>query len=291
MSFSSQTKARLCAEKIKNRCCRKALLYGMLLFARRCSGEEIVLYSENKAVLRLAMSLSRECGVSGEVSESEGPNSFFRLDEPKGLFFDPGAEDRFSAFDASILRACPSCRTYFLRGVFLSCGRMTDPKKSYHLEFAVPVPALAETFRACLSEAGIDLRSFERNGEPVLYTKESEGVEDFLASIGAQFAAFEIMNRKIEKSIRNATNRAVNCLTSNLEKTVSASQNCINAIRAIEKSGDFPFLPPELRETALLRLQYPEASLAELAALHDPPVSKSGLDHRIRRIIAWQEKG
>jgi len=295
MSFTSDTKNHICDEPIKKRCCRGAMLYGVLLFASSYHKDGICLYNENPKVLNLVLSLASELGITGGRIEIAGQNncisSRYTLDNPSPFFdhFCPENGDERN-ISSSVLLRCTSCQKHFLRGVFLSCGSVIDPEFSYHLEFSVPDRTLAESLMDLLLRDGIQTKCFSRGSDEVVYAKDSETIEDFLNLIGEQKAAFEIMNKKIKKAIRNETNRIVNCETSNLAKTVSAAQECINAIAELKRNGQFVALPEELRETAELRLQHSEANLTQLAALHTPPISKSGVNHRIKKIIEFSKK-
>jgi len=295
MSFTSETKNHICEERVKKNCCRGALLYGVLLFANSCSESGICLYNENQRVLSLVSELTAELKLGSGLVEIAGENnrigSRFTLTDTKAFFdrFGGAGADERHIIQENLLR-CTSCHRHFLRGVFLSCGSLIDPEFSYHLEFSVPDEALAEDLMALLMKHGVLTKRFSRGSDEVVYTKDSETIEDFLNLIGEQKAAFEIMNKKIKKAIRNETNRIVNCETSNLAKTISAAQECISAIAELKKSGRFVALPEELRETADLRIQHSEANLTQLAALHTPPISKSGVNHRIQKIIEFSKK-
>ena len=136
---------------------------------------------------------------------------------------------------------------------------------------------------------GFAPRDISRNGHHVIYFKHSEAIEDFLTTIGAPVSAMEIMQTKVEKNMRNAVNRRVNCDSANADKVVSAAQTQLEAIRRIDRAVGLGELPPKLQETALLRIANPEASLADLAMLSDPPVTKSCLSHRLRKLTELAE--
>lgn len=178
----------------------------------------------------------------------------------------------------------------FLRGVFVSCGSVTDPNKEYHLEMVLPVPERTEPLRRFISEHGMAIRSTLRGKTPVLYAKESELIEDFLTYIGAGNYALEIMRVKVEKDFRNRVNRSVNCDSANLDKTVAASERTRRDIALIAESVGLDALKPELRETARLRLENPESSLSEMCAMFDPPISRSGLNHRLKKLTRIAEE-
>ena len=136
-----------------------------------------------------------------------------------------------------------------------------------------------------MREAGFQPKEATRKANYIAYFKQSERIEDFLTAIGAPLAAMEIMNAKLEKNLRGSVNRRVNCDAANLDKAVEAAQVQLEAIRSLEQSGQLEGLPDKLRETARLRLEHPEDTLAELAALCDPPATKSALNHRLRKLV------
>ena len=177
------------------------------------------------------------------------------------------------------------CRTAFLRGAFLAGGIVTDPEKRYHLELATShVPASREV-QALMEEMGFLPRSIRRGADALLYFKQSEHIEDFLTKIGAPAAAMDIMTAKVDKEIRNGANRAMNCDMANVNKTLDAAQEQVGAIEKLRRSARWDTLPEKLRQTAALRLEYPELSLVQLAEKCDPPVTKSCMNHRMRKLM------
>lgn len=177
-------------------------------------------------------------------------------------------------------------RLAFLRGAFLSGGSVTDPAKRYHLELTTSHYKVSRETCALLLDAGFSPKETTRGGNSILYFKQSNLIEDFLTAIGAPVCAMGVMEAKVEKDLRNGVNRRVNCETANLTKVVDASMEQVAAIRKLQKRGQLKDLPPKLRETAKLRLENPEATLQELAAMQDPPVSKSAMNHRMRKLVA-----
>ena len=135
-----------------------------------------------------------------------------------------------------------------------------------------------------MQECGFTPKQVTRKSNYISYFKQSEAIEDFLTGIGAPLAAMEIMNTKLEKTLRGSVNRRVNCDAANLDKAVEAAQAQIEAIRALKKSGVLDTLPDKLREAAVLRLEHPEDTLVQLALLCDPPITKSALNHRLRKL-------
>ena len=167
---------------------------------------------------------------------------------------------------------------------------MTDPEKRYHLELCTSHAQASREVSALLQEMGFLPRSVTRGGSAVIYFKQSEHIEDLLTTLGAPVAATEIMTAKVDKEIRNGANRAMNCDMANVNKTLDAVAAQQEAIEKLERAGVLDRLPEKIQETARLRLQNPELPLAQLAALFDPPISKSCLNHRIRKIMEEARK-
>ena len=179
---------------------------------------------------------------------------------------------------------CPDCIKYFFRVIFLMYGTITDPEKSYHLELILPNETLADSLMELFSQNDLDPKKTVRKNNYIVYFKESDLIVDFLHIIGATKSAFHIVNVKIKKELRNTANRLANCDTANIDKTVSAAVNQIEAINTLISTGEIDNLPNELVETAYLRLNNPDITLNELAELHNPPISKSGVDYRLRKL-------
>jgi DNA-binding protein WhiA len=175
------------------------------------------------------------------------------------------------------------CRASFLRGAFLAGGSVTDPTKRYHLELVTDHFNVSRQTYSLLLEMGFEPKESSRAGNFIVYFKQSSAIEDFLTLIGAPVAAMELMALKVEKDMRNAVNRKVNCDTANVSKTVEAAMQQIEAIEKIERTTGLDALPHKLRETARLRLNNPEMSLSELAAAAG--MTKSCLSHRMRKLI------
>lgn len=177
------------------------------------------------------------------------------------------------------------CRLAFLRGAFLAGGSVTDPEKSYHLELATSHYSVSGEVRAVMQECGFNPKQAVRKANYIAYFKRSEDIEDFLTGIGAPISAMDIMNTKVEKTLRGSVNRRVNCDAANLDKAVEAAQLQLEAIRPLEQSGILDTLPDKLQEAARLRLTHPEDTLSQLAERCDPPISKSALNHRLRKLV------
>ena len=182
------------------------------------------------------------------------------------------------------------CRTAFLRGAFLAGGSVTDPEKRYHLELSTSHVQASREVSALLQEMGFLPRSVMRGGSAVIYFKQSEHIEDLLTTLGAPVAATEIMTAKVDKEIRNGANRAMNCDMANVNKTLDAAREQLTAIAKLRSSPRWRKLPEKLQQTAALRLEYPELSLTQLAERCDPPVTKSCINHRMRKLMEEAEQ-
>lgn len=179
---------------------------------------------------------------------------------------------------------CDGCRTVFLRRAFMLYGSVTDPDKAYHLDFSFKVNGEANAVESALSDCGFDFRRTVRKDRHVLYVKNSTSIEDFLVSIGASGSAFDLMNSKIVREFRNSVNRQVNCDTANIEKQIDSAKKYVDAVNFLEKTGKIDSLSPELKETARLRAENDQASLSDLSNMLNPPVTKSGMRHRLEKI-------
>jgi len=180
---------------------------------------------------------------------------------------------------------CPSCLPHFIARLFLLFGSVTDPSKRNHLEFSFETREECEVLDKILTEQGISGRCTQRKKHYIYYLKDGEAIADFLAYIGANAAAFDFMNTRIEREFRNNVNRQVNCDTANIDKSLRAAEEQINVISALKESGKLQSLPPTLYQTAVLRLQYSQMSMKELGNAHEPPITKSGVSHRLAKIM------
>lgn len=186
-----------------------------------------------------------------------------------------------------------SCKRSFLRGVFLGCASISDPEKTYHLEFVLDSKQFAEDLAEILNEYDLNSKVITRKNQYIVYLKEGEHIIDLLNIIGAHSSLLELENIRVYKEIRNNVNRVVNCETANLKKTADASVRQIENIRFIKDTIGFDKLSKPLREIAELRLEYTDATLKELGEMLNPPVGKSGVNHRLRKLenVAENIKG
>ena len=293
-SFSYKAKAELCRAAVQRLCCARAECYGVLLYCNTFTMQEVRIITENpEFAARLPRLFHRAFGVKFDrqpADEAPGSKLIFQITDPDKLRrvldtlgYDPRQSLVLHVNFALLEDDC--CRTAFLRGAFLAGGSVTDPEKRYHLELSTSHIQASREVSALLQEMGFLPRSVMRGGSAVIYFKQSEHIEDLLTTLGAPVAATEIMTAKVDKEIRNGANRAMNCDMANVNKTLDAVAAQQEAIEKLEKSGQMEKLPEKIQETARLRMQNPELPLAQLAALFDPPISKSCLNHRIRKIM------
>ncbi|MDI6817156.1 MAG: DNA-binding protein WhiA [Actinomycetota bacterium] len=176
------------------------------------------------------------------------------------------------------------CAVAYLRGAFLGGGFVSDPKRDYHFELATDNEGLAEDLRSLINRLGLHAKISERQRNFAVYLKDSEEIAKMLVLIGAHTAVLEWEDQRILKEMRGQVNRLVNCDTANVNKAVSAAAEQVDHIRAIDSNIGLENLPPSLQEFARARVEYPYASLRELGELFDPPLSKSAIYHRVRRL-------
>lgn len=183
------------------------------------------------------------------------------------------------------------CKRAFLRGIFLAAGSISDPYRAYNLEFSVNTPWLANEIQKLLFSYEIKGKIVMRNGKIVVYVKDGECIADFLKVVQANLSVFNYEEARVYKNVRNRVNRNVNCEAANMHKTAMAMKNTLADIEKLKARGKFEKLPEQLKEIVRVRLENPEATLEELGTFLEPPVGKSGVNHRLRRLheIAEEE--
>jgi len=294
-TFSYKIKCELAKLPVKSPCCKRALLMGLLYAATPCQEGGLTVTFSHDGVSALAEELIRE--VFKRESPAESLTVVGRkvrrhhIDSKKAVAFVSAIErDAEESLTSLVGFKCAGCHSNFLKGVFLSTGTITDPQKASHAEILLSSSTRAKKLGELLTFFKIPARQTERSGRSVLYYKRSAELEQFFVALGDNSLAFDLMNVKIEKEIRNNENRATNCVATNISRTVNATAKQLVAIEVLKERDMLEGLPEDLRTTAELRLQNSEASLAELAALHTPPLSKSGLNHRLVRLVTLAEK-
>ncbi len=289
MSFSSNVKTELCRLPLHH---PVAEAYGILLFCNTFSPNGIRIVTESRDLAARLPKLFRKAFQLDfdQAPDSDQGKQVFLVEQPEKL------QAIFSAFgleaettvtlhmNLSVLEEEAS-RIAFLRGAFLAGGSVTDPEKRYHLELATSHRTISREVYSLMLEMEFAVKDTTRGGNYILYFKQSDYIEDFLTTLGAPICAMQIMEAKVEKDLRNGINRRVNCETANLTKVVDAAQEQLTAIRRLEASGAYNDLPDKLRKTADLRKANPEATLSELAQMQDPPLTKSAINHRMRKLL------
>ena len=297
MSFSFDAKNELCRLPVQKLCCARAEAYGILLYCNTFSAAEVRIITENPnfaarlpklfhRAFNLRFDRQPEPGAAGQmVFQITERRKLERITDMLG--YDPRQNLVLHINFAMLEEDC--CRASFLRGVFFAGGSITDPLKRYHLELTTSHQQASRELEVLLRESGYPPKSVSRNGSFVTYFKQSDQIEDFLTLIGAPVAAMNVMSAKMEKDLRNSVNRRLNCDSANLDKAVLAAQEQLEAIRRLRAAGRLEQLPDKLKETAALREAHPELSLSELAETVDPPVTKSCMSHRLRKLMKLAE--
>ncbi|HCA04277.1 MAG TPA: DNA-binding protein WhiA [Ruminococcaceae bacterium] len=299
MSFSSDVKKELCAYQTFNKDELKAELYGILLFGKVFSANSIVFTTESRhAVKRAAMLLENLympiIEKQSVLRTKSGDGHLYRLslispDECRRIYEDFGHGDKQVSLRVNrAVTGGDGLASAFVRGVFLSCGSVSNPNKGYHAEFSVPYKNLSSDLCKILTEvteSDFTPKTVSRGGNYIVYFKGSEQICDLLTYMGAPVQAMEIMGAKAVKQVRNNINRRINSEVANISKVAAAAARQIKAIEKIKKSKGFEALPPDLKEIAALRLEYPEMSLRDLGQNLSPPISRSGANHRMQRLL------
>ena len=308
MSFSANVKEELYKHVSGARHCQLAELAAILHFCGSigscCSGNFLQIRSENALVVRKGFTLLEKTfniGTEMQVAH-EGQGSFVLRIEQQDLvrrilqstkFLDGEGMFAGSTGDVSnglrepvnkmvIKNSC--CQRAFLRGAFLAAGSLNDPDRGYHLEIVCSQEPQAVQIQELLSGFEIEARIVQRKRYHVVYVKEGGCISDFLNVAEAHVALMEFENSRVVRDVRNNVNRRVNCETANITKTVTAAARQLDDIMFLQEKYGFENLPEGLREMAVVRLEHPDAPLKELGAFLDPPVGKSGVNHRLRKL-------
>lgn len=298
MSFSSDVKKELCRGEVTRTCCAVAECYGALHYCNTFRPNEIKFVTASREfTARLPKLFKKAFGLEFDriADGGEGGKGVLQITDREKLvkIFDTfGAEiDNTPVHHVNFaMLEEPCCRVSFLRGAFLAGGSVTDPEKRYHLEFVTSHYNVSRETYALLLELGFEPKETTRSGNQVLYFKKADGISDLLSTMGATNAGMGILNAKIEKSVSNTINRKLNCDFANADKVVAAAQEQLNAIKKLEQTYGIFELPEPLMEAAMLRIANPDVSLADLALLSDPPVTKSCLNHRMKKLVALAAK-
>ena len=285
MSFSSDIKEELGRQYSKSRHCQMAELSGMIELDGRIDEQDGTMYfkTDNPVLLEKYAILMRkvfELDISKPISKEETDRIMqtFKWNRLEG------------ATTNGLILQNTCCKRAFIRGAFLAGGSMSDPNKSYHFEIVCHTHEQAKQLQSVMQSFDTDAKIVERKGHHVVYLKEGSQIVDMLNVMEAYVSLMNLENIRILKEMRNSINRKVNCETANINKTVNAAVKQIQDIELIRDMRGLDSLPQNLREMALLRLEYPDAPLKELGSYLEPPVGKSGVNHRLRKLSAIAEE-
>ncbi|MBO4414851.1 MAG: DNA-binding protein WhiA [Lachnospiraceae bacterium] len=279
MSFSSDVKRELAEIMPNARHCRIAELAALTAYGAKMENGRIVFSGDNPIV-------KERFGILVRRLFSFDPDNM-GTDEIKQLFETIKTDGKL--MPEAVVYKASCCKRAYLRGAFIACGSVTDPGKEYHLEF-VTDGERAQIIIDLLEFFEIEAKSVERKKYNVVYVKDSDRIVDILNVIEAHVALMAFENVRIVKDVRNSINRRVNCEAANLGKTATAANRQIEDIEYLQSHDLFGQLSDELKETALLRLEYPESSLSELGQLHGVPVGRSGVNHRLAKLSEMAQK-
>lgn len=279
MSFSSDVKNELCRIKPPN-CCAYAQLYGMLLFCKHFANDDIFFTADKKEISnRVSAIIKHIYGFNPKLILKSGRYALSSDIINVATMYTDIIEKEY----ITDVFSCDECLSAFTRGAFLASGTVTDPEKDFHAEIKTNREEVAISLQSVLISGGLNARLSKRKEQYVVYFKGSERVSDFLTFIGAYKNSLEVIESSIVRELRNKVNRAKNCETGNIGKTVNAAVKQKNAISVLQKCGKYSSLSDELKFAAELRINNPDMSLTELSALSG--ISKSGLNHRLNRLI------
>ncbi len=287
MSFSSDVKQRI--SLIENECeyCKRSQLAAMVRYTGRIREDGITLSTENEAVIKCQQRL---------IFENTGIELAYEFKEKSRLYEMSITEEQvienltdllmLFSDDYEMLTPFDCCQMSYIRGAFLGGGSISNPQKSYHLEFDSKYEPEADRLCNMLLNAGVSSKTTYRKGHYIVYIKEYSAIADTLGIIGDSSSALEIYNISIEKDVRNSINRQMNCESANMDKVADAYMKHLTAIEKIKNTIGFEKLPTVLQEIAKVRVKYPEDSLKQLGERLENPIGKSGVNHRLNRIVA-----
>ena len=296
MGFSSDVRTELAEQNVKSLHCRIALLAGVITLDGKLKREEqervLSIRMEQDVLVRCVERLLEQVFGFTEDDYTVVPRSStgarLRIEDPSRIdrvlqtLKLREKEERLDADEIIITRSC--CRSHFLKGAYLAAGSVTNPETAYQLEIVTGRDSVTGQLLRILSGFGLTGHTIRRRGSDVIYLRGAGDISELLGLMGAGRAMMELENVRIVKEIRNTVNREVNCDTANISKITDAAGRDAEQIRKVEETIGLHALPPELQETARIRMEHPELSLSELGEWLTPPLGKSGVNHRLRKI-------
>ena len=293
VSFSSGAKAEVCRTLPQKHCCALAECFGILLFCNSFRTDGIRIITESREFAQILPRLFKKA-FSVAFDQLPDLNTqgklIFQITEPEKLkhimnSYGFDAKDTIALHVNMPVVEEECCKASFLRGAFLAGGSVTDPAKGYHIELTTTHSSVAaETYMLMEDILGFYPKTALRSGAQVLYIKQSDLISDFLTYLSAPLAAMGIMEAKLEKELTNKVNRRCNCDEANTSKVVEAAQEQLAALRILREMGVIESLPAKLQQAAKAREAHPEASLTELAAMMEPPITKPAMNHRLKKL-------
>lgn len=292
ISFSGNAKEEICKSFPQKRCCALAQCFGILLYSNSFHNDGIKIITEShefalilpklfKKAFALSFDMLPELDTGKQVFQITEPDKIKQIMESYG--FNPASTLSLHINLPIVEDDC--CKAAFLRGVFLAGGSVTDPSKGYHMELATMHQSVTRENYTLIQEVmGFAPKITQRGGAQVLYLKNSEQIADFLTFLGAPIAAMGIMEARLEKELNNEVNRRCNCDDANTSKVVAAAQEQLAAIHILQEQGKLDSLPDKIYKAAAARLAYPSASLTELAAMMEPPITKAAMNNRMKKL-------
>ena len=312
MSFAAEVKNELARIEADKKCCQLAEIAGFLRVAGSIGlagfGKfKIMITSENPAVIRHYKKLlhdyfdvetTLEVGEGNSVGKKrayritiDAENRSEQILRETGILLVREGNNYISdgIYDGLIRTKC--CKKAYLRGVFMGIGTMSDPEKSYHLEFVCRTESLAKDLRKLINSF-VDLQAKEskRGKSHLVYVKKADYIGDILGIMGADTHSLIITTTQVEKSMRNKVNRMANCDNANLDRVVEAAMKQAAAVEKIEREKGLDWLPDKLKEVAILRKENPDLSISALGELCDPPLKKSGINGRLKKLVELADK-
>ena len=294
VSFSSAAKAEVCKYMPSKRCCAVAECFGILLYCNSFQFEGIKIITESREFAYILPKLFKKAfdlSFDSYPSLAAPGKLVFQIWEAEKIerimaAFGFSQEDTLSLHVNYPVVEEDCCKAAFLRGAFLAGGSVTDPEKGYHLELSTTHQSVARETNLLIREAvAFSPKMAARGGGQVLYVKQSEQISDFLTFLGAPVAAMRIMETRLEKELNNKVNRRCNCDDANISKVVEAAQEQLAALRILREAQLLDNLPEKMKQAALARENNPSASLSELAAMMEPPITKPAMNNRMKKLV------
>lgn len=294
MSFTCELKKELSSLEAENPCCEQAFAYGFLLFGKSFNARSVSCSTDYAEVMDcFEKRVSEIVGDSYEISKSDSGKYTLRVTTAEARmkilnrFGHEKNEISLRVNYGNFENDC--CYAAFLRGAFLSCGSLADPYKNYHFEFVVPYLKLSKDLLKILTDLNLNAKYILRNYSHVIYIKESESIEDIITMMGAVNSSLQLMGIKLEKDVRNNINRQMNFESANMNRSIEAGIAQVEAIELIESRKGLDSLPDNLRELAIIRKENPDMSLKQLGECLSEPLSRSGVNHRLKKIMEIAE--